>query len=210
LQLSLRRKSKRKKLQKKQQNLWNICTQLAASSLQRIEASKKSFKRSNRISGTFVVNLQQVPFRELKQAKRKASEEAREISDICTKLEQLPLRTKSAKQKNKLQKKQQKFLQGFVLNYLQISFREFKQAKKEASESEARENLQDLNLQLSFERKEQAKNRLPMKRAKSPTFVLSLQLPFREEEQAKKVFGGSKRTLQGFVLNLQLNSLQRK
>jgi hypothetical protein len=121
LQLSLRRKSKRKKLQKKQQNLWNICTQLAASSLQRIEASKKSFKRSNRISGTFVVNLQQVPFRELKQAKRKASEEAREISDICTKLEQLPLRTKSAKQKNKLQKKQQKFLQGFVLNYLQIS-----------------------------------------------------------------------------------------
>jgi vacuolar-type H+-ATPase subunit H len=36
----------------------------------------------------------------LQQAKRKASEEASEISNnICTKLEQLPLRTKSAKQK---------------------------------------------------------------------------------------------------------------
>jgi hypothetical protein len=43
--------------------------------------------------------LQQVPFRELKQAKRKASEEAREISNICTKLERLPLRTKSARKK---------------------------------------------------------------------------------------------------------------
>jgi hypothetical protein len=40
--------SKQKKLQKKQQNLWNICTQLAASSLQRIGASKKSFRRSRR------------------------------------------------------------------------------------------------------------------------------------------------------------------
>jgi hypothetical protein len=48
--------------------------------------------------------LQQVPFRELKQAK-KASEEAGEIFNICTKLEQLSLRRKS-KQK-KLQKKQQ-------------------------------------------------------------------------------------------------------
>jgi hypothetical protein len=86
-----------------------LYSQLAASSLQRIEASKKSFKRSNRISGTFVVNLQQVPFRELKQAKRKASEEAREISDICTKLEQLPLRTKSAKQKKSFKRSNRNF-----------------------------------------------------------------------------------------------------
>jgi hypothetical protein len=68
--------------------------------------------------------LQQVPSRELKQAKRKASDEVGEIYNIYTKLE-----NEECQAKKKLQKKQQKFLQGFVLN-LQISFREFKQEKR--------------------------------------------------------------------------------
>jgi hypothetical protein len=87
-----------KKASEEAGEILNICTKLAAF-LEKKEQAKKGFKRRNRISEAFVLNLQQVPFRELKQAKRKVSEEAREMSNICTKLKQLPLRTKGAKQK---------------------------------------------------------------------------------------------------------------
>jgi hypothetical protein len=91
-------KQAKRKASEEAREISNICTKLAAF-LEKKEQAKKSFKRSNRISGAFVLNLQQFPFGELKQAKRKASEEAREISNICTKLERLPLRTKSARKK---------------------------------------------------------------------------------------------------------------